>query len=273
MKQLSGEIYFYDFRKTLGLEVICGRHVRHNFSRHTHRALCIGVVKQGVRIILCRGERYEVVPDQVFIISPDEAHSCGSEGKPHTYQLLLITSDVLNMILPKSEEDSYKFKILVFDDKRRFEQLLNLHTVLTSAETNFFKQSTLVSTIGDVVEYCADIGKALKISHKQYDSVKRAQNFIEIHYEECFSLGDIARYAYLSPYYLIRVFSQIIGIPPHIYQQQVRIRRAKEMLTHGIPIVEVAIKTGFTDQSHFSNVFKKMVGITPGEYTKSILIE
>jgi AraC-like DNA-binding protein len=272
MKQLSGKIYFYDFRKTLGLEVIYGMHVRHNFSRHTHRTLCIGVVEQGVRVILCRGEKYTVAPNQVFIIPPDEAHCCES-GEPHTYRLLLITPDVLNRILPKTEGDSYRFRNVILEDRKQFKKLLNLHTVLKSTETIFFKQSALVSTIGDVVEACANISKSTRISNKQYDSVKRVQNFIEAHYEECFSLDDIARYAYLSPYYLIRVFSQIIGIPPHIYQQQVRIRRAKEMLVHGNSIVEVAIKTGFTDQSHFSNVFKKMVGITPGEYTKSILIE
>lgn len=273
MKQLSGGICFHDFKKIIGLEVICGRHVRHEFSRHTHRMLCIGIVEQGTRTILCRGERYKVVPDQIFIIPPDEVHSCGSEGEPHTYRLFLIRSDVLNMILPKTEEDNYDFKNLVFDDRKRFEELLNLHAVLMSAETSFFKQSAVISTIGDVVEHCADIGKVVRISNKQHDSVKRVQNFIETHYEECFSLGDIARYAYLSPYYLIRVFRQIIGIPPHIYQQQVRIRHAKEMLVHGISLVEVASKTGFTDQSHFSNVFKKMIGITPGEYTKSIRIE
>jgi len=273
MKQLSGKINFYDFRKTLGIEVICGTDVKHNFSRHTHRTLCIGLVEQGVRSILCRGEKYEVIPGQVFIIPPDEVHSCGSGGEPHTYRLFLIAADILNMILPKMEEGHYRFKKLVFDDRRLFEDLMNLHIVLMSGETTFFKEFALISTIGDVVEYCADIDKGLCISNKQHDSVKRVQHFIEIHYEECFSLADIARYAYLSPYYLIRVFSQIIGIPPHIYQQQVRIRHAKEMLAHGIPIAEIAIKTGFTDQSHFSNVFKKMVGITPGAYTNSILIK
>ncbi len=271
IKQSHEKIEFYDFTKTLGLEVIYGKHVKHNFSRHTHRILCIGIVEQGTRIILCRGERYEVMSGQLFIIPPEEAHSCGSDEKPHTYRLLLISSAILNMILPKTEMDSYQFKNLVLDDRGRFDKMLNLHAVLMSSETSFVKQSALISTIGDIIECCADTGQDLRISNKQYDSVKRVQMFIDNHYEECLSLYDIARHAYLSPYYLIRVFSQIKGIPPHTYQQQVRIRYAKEMLAHGIPIAEVAIRTGFTDQSYFSNIFKKMVGITPGKYIKSIL--
>lgn len=175
------------------------------------------------------------------------------------------------MILPKKEEEIYRFKNLIINERRLFDKLLELHSVLMSSETSFSKQSALIYTIGDVIVCsCADICKDLRISNKQYDSVKRAQMFIDNHYDECFSLSDIARYAYLSPYYLIRVFSYIIGIPPHVYQQQVRIRNAKEMLTQGISIAEVAIKTSFTDQSYFSNIFKKLVGITPGEYIKSI---
>ncbi|MBP2643798.1 MAG: transcriptional regulator, AraC family [Firmicutes bacterium] len=271
MNKLAGKIRFYDFKKTLGIEIISGSYVKHNFPRHTHRTLGIGVVEEGTRIISSRGERFKVTPHQVFIIPPNEAHSCESEGVAHTYRLFLISPDIIKMILPQNAKNNYKLKTVVFDNSKQFDQLMNLHTVLTSDETNFFKQSAAISTISDLVECCVDAGKGLRISHKQIDIVKRVQNLLEIHYDECFSLNDIAKFSYLSPYYLIHAFSQIIGVPPHIYQQQVRIRHAKEMLHQGIPIVEVANKTGFIDQSHFSKIFKKMVGITPGEYTKSIL--
>jgi len=61
----------------------------------------------------------------------------------------------------------------------------------------------------------------------------------------------------------------MLGLPPHIYQQQVRIRHAKEVLMQDFSLAEVANQAGFTDQSHFSKVFKKMVGVMPGENKKS----
>jgi AraC-like DNA-binding protein len=274
MKQPSvDKILFYDFKRTLGVEVVHGTDVKHAFSRHTHRTLCIGAVEQGVRVLLCRRERFEVNPGQVFFIPPGEAHACGSGGALHTYLIFLISPAILDMILPKTVEDSHIFKQLVFSDKTRFEQMLNLYSVLIGEEADFFKQSVLISTIGDIVECSAQISSYLKISNKQYESIKHVRDFIESNYEERFSLGNIASKAQLSPYYLIRLFSQIVGIPPHIYQQQVRIRHAKEMLMQGIPIVDVAFNTGFADQSHFSNVFKKMVGLPPGEYSKSCLLK
>ena len=88
------------------------------------------------------------------------------------------------------------------------------------------------------------------------------------HYADDFSLADLAGRAHLSPYHFLRVFTACTGIPPHLYQQQVRIRQAKGKLLQGASLSETAFETGFGDQSHFSNVFKKMVGITPGEYVK-----
>jgi len=270
MKQVTtGTYLFQDLRNSLGIEVVYGENVSHDFSRHTHRALCVGAVEVGVRTLLCRGNEYKVSPGQIFLIPPNEAHACSTRIESHTYRLILILSDVLRKILPDFEEHQTIFTHLVVEDKNLFEQLLTLHLLLDSSETNFIKQSVLVSVIGDIVKRCVAMQDDLKVRHKQYESIKRAQTYIEDHYEENFSLDDLAAYAYLSPYYLIRAFGRIIGLPPHIYQQQVRIRHAKEMLGHSISLAEVADQTGFADQSHFSNVFKKIVGVTPGEYKKS----
>lgn len=271
MKQASeGKLYFGDFRDTLGVEVVWGRQVRHDFGRHTHRTLCVGVVEAGVRILECRGERYEVAPGQVFVIPPGQAHACGAAGGPHSYRLFLISPDVLSMALAPAAGGRCVFTGLVVDDEKRFKEWLSLHDVLLGAETAFFKQASLVSALGGLLECCAAISEDSPISDRHYEGVRGAQAFIEKHYGEALSLGDIAKSACLSPYYLIRVFSRIVGIPPHIYQQQVRVRLAKEMLAQGTPLVEVALRTGFADQSHFTNVFKKMMGLTPGEYAKSL---
>jgi len=50
------------------------------------------------------------------------------------------------------------------------------------------------------------------------------------------------------------------------YLETIRIDKAKKMLEHGVLPIDVAFKTGFTDQSHFSNLFKKFIGLTPKQY-------
>ena len=268
----TGDFYFRNFKDILGIEVVYAKHVTHDFSRHTHRTLCIGIIEQGERCLICRGTRYNVTPGQVFVIPPNEAHSCGPATESHTYRLLIVSPNVWHSILPKSENScnsQYIFAKLVIEDKELFGQLLNFHLILETSESAFVKQSLLFSAVGNTIEQCVDIPDRMKIGHDHHECVKHAQLFIEDHYGENFSLYELAQRVYLSPYYLIRVFSQIVGISPHIYQQQVRIRHAKTLLLQGISLVEIAHQTGFTDQSHFSNVFKKMVGVTPGEYTTS----
>jgi len=267
-KQVTRRIDFSDFRENLGVETVYGQQVIHRFTRHTHRTLCIGIVEKGILHYCCRQKEYEVSSGQVFIIPPEEIHT--TEGQEEvTYRSLLISQDLLNMVIGSTQTQPYSqvvFKELVIRDKKLFCQLGNLHAELGSNATLLTKKSLLIATIGYLIECYANLNFDFKLDSQHDKDVELARMFIEDHYAECFSLAEIAQIIYLNPFYFLRIFSQIVGVPPHIYQQQVRIRHAKQMLTRGIPIVEVASNTGFIDQSHFTKVFKKMVGVTPGEY-------
>lgn len=273
-KHTAEKIRFSDFRENLGVETVCGQQVTHSFARHTHRTLCIGIVEEGIRMYCCRQQRYEVSPGQVFIIPPEEAHTCSTKGQEfHTYCLLLVSQDVLNMIIGSKDSQvcpQVVFNELVINDNKVATQLKELHSVLESAETLLTKQSLLISVVGYVIERYANVRFDFTLHSGQEKNIERVRNFIEDHYAENFSLADIAQILYLNPFYFLRTFSKIVGIPPHIYQQQVRIRHAKQMLTRRVPIVQVASSTGFVDQSHFTKVFKKIVGVTPGEYDKKV---
>jgi transcriptional regulator GlxA family with amidase domain len=65
---------------------------------------------------------------------------------------------------------------------------------------------------------------------------------------------------------LLRSFTKQNGISPYSYLESIRIGKAKKLLEQGIAPIDVAIQTGFTDQSHFTNFFKKFIGLTPKQY-------
>lgn len=73
----------------------------------------------------------------------------------------------------------------------------------------------------------------------------------------------------MSAYHFIRSFRTVVGMPPHAYQLHVRIARAKTLLRQGSSIAQTAFATGFADQSHLTNRFKAVLGITPGQYRSS----
>jgi AraC-like DNA-binding protein len=80
------------------------------------------------------------------------------------------------------------------------------------------------------------------------------------------SLEELSAHVGLSPYHFLRRFRATFGMPPHTYRLQQRVHLAKRMLADGTPIVQVALDTGFTDQSHFTRRFKMFVGTTPRQY-------
>lgn len=83
---------------------------------------------------------------------------------------------------------------------------------------------------------------------------------------ENISLEDLCRLTGLSKYYLLRSFTKQKGISPYSYLETIRIDKAKKLLEQGILPIDAALQTGFTDQSHFSNFFKKFIGLTPKQY-------
>ena len=70
----------------------------------------------------------------------------------------------------------------------------------------------------------------------------------------------------MNKYTLIRNFTHEMQITPYQYLETIRINQAKKLLEAGIDLTETAILAGFSDQSHFTRFFKKLIGLTPKQY-------
>ena len=65
---------------------------------------------------------------------------------------------------------------------------------------------------------------------------------------------------------LLRAFAKSKGVTPYSYLENIRIGKAKKLLEQGVPPIEAALQTGFSDQSHFTNYFNRFIGLAPGIY-------
>jgi AraC family transcriptional regulator len=80
------------------------------------------------------------------------------------------------------------------------------------------------------------------------------------------SLAEMAAATNLSPYHFARTFKRTTGLPPHRYVLRRRIERARELLEGtDLPIGEVAKRVGFASPSHFSQQFRRIVGVAPSD--------
>jgi AraC-like DNA-binding protein len=103
----------------------------------------------------------------------------------------------------------------------------------------------------------------------EHPAVKHAKEYLQAYYAEEITLQELAQVAHLSPFHLARVFRQTIGLSPHSYQTQLRLARARTLLAQGYEVDYVANETGFFDQSHFTQQFKRHFSVTPGSYRKT----
>ena len=88
--------------------------------------------------------------------------------------------------------------------------------------------------------------------------------YIESHLDEKISLDVLSSMAGLSSYHFARAFRQSIGTPPHGYLLQRRLERVKQMLRDSkLPLSEIAVATGFSDQSHLTRHFRRLTGMPP----------
>jgi AraC family transcriptional regulator len=92
--------------------------------------------------------------------------------------------------------------------------------------------------------------------------------YVEEHLDGSPTLEQLAAVARLSPNYFVSQFRRATGLPPHQYVIARRVERAKQLLQTGsdFSLAEVAAHAGFLDQSQFSHHFKRLIGVTPGQF-------
>ena len=117
-------------------------------------------------------------------------------------------------------------------------------------------------------KYCA-----FPIKLKQYSGglsrrkLQGAIDYIQANLESKVSLDDLAKVTNTSSYHFCRLFKKSTGITPYQYLIRCRIDRAKILLRQGkLSIADIALEVGFSNQSHFTKHFKRLVGTTPKKF-------
>ena len=239
------------------------------FPNHFHDYYVIGVVESGERCLSCKNKEYVIKAGDVLLFNPNDNHGCSQIGNesldyreiniPSAVMLSLVKDLTGNDIVPKFTENviyDYEVKACV----------CSLHKMLIEGAEGFEKEEMLYMLISMLAE------RYLKVHSDAIDKcsekIATACDFMERHYNESISLNQLCEYSKLGKSTLLREFTKLKGVTPYRYLQSIRIGKAKELLENGVSPIDVALQTGFSDQSHFSRFFQMYIGLAPAEYGK-----
>lgn len=253
------------------LTALRASYVSHSFARHTHDEFAVGVIEQGALGFEYRGGRLVAPPGSINLANPDTPHT----GYPASqagwsYRMLYLHPDILQRTasdIAGRPRGMPFFQAGVIHDAALAQAIGQLHRAIELGPAALLEQEGgLLGILARLIGRHADDRPQPIAVGQEPRSIRVIREYIEECYAEDISLAALAGLAGLSPYHLTRVFRQATGMPPHAYLLDVRIRRARQLLRQGQPLAETAYATGFVDQSHFHRQFKRVVGVTPGQY-------
>jgi AraC-like DNA-binding protein len=129
-------------------------------------------------------------------------------------------------------------------------------------------ESRLCSGLVQLIRRHSVMPPELPASPRHRYAARRVRDHLRANVADPVSIDDLARLAGLSKYYLVRVFTREYGLTPHAYQSELRLARARTLLSRGVSPSFAAFEAGFADQSHLTRRMRATLGTTPAAYAR-----
>jgi AraC-like DNA-binding protein len=258
-----------------GLELMRATYLTQTFPRHSHEGFGVGVIERGALGFFYRGEHVVAPAGRINLVNPDEVHTGQSAAEDGwTYRMFYLGADLLQRAASEMSNRPVPlpfFTAGVIDDDRLAGLIHQAHLRLADPAAPLLeRESRLLHMLVQLIARHADAPPPLRPIGREHRGVARAMELIAASFAEDLSIDQLAAAANLSPYHFIRVFSRRTGLPPHAWLMQFRAFKARRMLAEGVAIADAACLSGFTDQSHLTRIFKRLLGYTPGQFSNSV---
>lgn len=251
------------------IELLRGSDVTQQYPRHWHEEIYLCATLGGTSYLDYLGASLLARRGTLAIVAPGEIHTNRKVGC--NFRCILMEFRALQSAVEQFVERSIpalSFRSGLIEDQRTTAQFLNVHSSLEDVNQELGGHELAIAFLYDFAFRHSTASLPRPHSGNENAAVRRTKHFLDEHYAERVSLHELARLTGLSAYHLNRSFCRRIGMPPHQYQVQVRILKAKSFLRRGLSISETASLVGFVDQSHLTRHFKRSVGVTPGGFLR-----
>jgi AraC-like DNA-binding protein len=247
-----------------GMERIEARFHGNAFDLHRHDTYAIGVTLHGVQSFRYRGATHHSLPGQVIVLHPDELHDGGA-----------------------GTDEGLRYRMLYLEPSLMLDCLggAPLPFVRDAVVSDRAFCATLLSALGPldqeldelfVVDFITQLTQSLRLHAGQpakpmaktaWRAASLARDYLEANFVRTVRSDELEAITGVDRYALSRHFRATFSTSPHRFLLMRRLQRARRMIEANEPLAQIAIASGFSDQSHFNRHFKKAFGVTPGRWS------
>lgn len=252
-------------------------HTTHTFARHSHDRFGIGVVIAGGQRSASGRGPVEARATDVITVNPGEVHD-GSplDERGRAWRMLYFEPSLVTATLAECARAPLRQVELtrpVLNDPQLSMCLTRLFSMAVHeidehvSPDNLACEEALLALFAHVGRHYATLAQP---GRERNGSVARARRRIDDDPASASTLADLAAEAGMSRFQLLRSFAHEVGLPPHAYRMQRRVALARQLIARGTPLVDAAVSAGFSDQSHMTRAFVRLLGVTPAGYAVAV---
>ena len=251
------------------LDCLAARFETYEFATHAHDSYGFGVILDGAQRFRWRGIDHIAPAGSLEVMNPGEPHDGRPAGESFAYRTVLPSVSLMRQLaseLSGGRDCEPVFPRTVIHDPPLARRIAAMHRTLELPAGALAQESEFVEVISALLRRHADLKPLERAAKDGATLIRRLRDYLDAHVTQDVSLADLARIGERSRHTVLRAFRKATGMTPHAYLLNRRVERARRSLASGARLAETAIDCGFFDQSHFTRVFKRHTGLTPGQY-------
>lgn len=251
------------------LDCLAARFETYEFATHAHDSYGFGVILDGAQRFRWRGVDHIAPAGSLEIMNPGEPHDGRPAAESFAYRTVLPSVALMRQLATELSEGRVcepVFPRAVIHDPPLARRIAAMHRILELPAGALEQESEFVDVISALLCRHADLKRVDRDAKDDATPICRVRDYLDAHVTQDVSLADLARIGERSRHTVLRAFRKATGMTPYAYLLNRRVERARRSLASGARLAETAIECGFFDQSHFTRVFKRHTGVTPGQY-------
>ncbi|MGU9981077.1 AraC family ligand binding domain-containing protein [Phreatobacter sp. HK31-P] len=266
--------HFFAASRFGGIDCLSATFRTHVYPPHSHDTYVVGTIETGADAVSARGFKGHAGPGDLVFIMPQDVHDGAPVEGGYSYRMSYPGEDFMRMVAEavgrKPVSGAPFFRAPVVHDPEGARLFSEAHRVLEAGQDGLAGEELLLRAYARALVLHAGLAEA--DAGDEARPVRRVRAMIEARYADDLSLTELAGEAGYSTHHLIRTFRRDVGITPHAYLIDVRVRRAQERLRAGWAPARVAADVGFADQAHLTRAFRARIGVPPATYRRAVMV-